>query len=82
MVNYLVFPGISDQEEELDALRALIQKTGVSFIHFKNLNIDPCFYLENMPLSDSKALGMRKMADMLREEFKDLELGYFNQAVR
>ncbi len=82
MVNYLVFPGISDQEAELEALRALIQETGVNFIHFKNLNIDPQHYLENMPRGDSKALGMRKMADMLRKEFKDLELGYFNQAVR
>lgn len=82
MVNYLVFPGITDQKEELDALRALIRETGVNFIHLKNLNIDPQLYLRGIPESDSEALGMKRMADMLREEFKDLELGYFNQAVR
>ncbi|MBW1804037.1 MAG: radical SAM protein, partial [Deltaproteobacteria bacterium] len=41
MINYLVFPGITDQEDEIEALRKLINRTGVNFIHFKNLNIDP-----------------------------------------
>ncbi len=82
MVNYLVFPGITDQEEELEALKALVRETGVNFIHFKNLNIDPQLYLQSMPASDSEVLGMRKLTEILRGEFKDLELGYFNQAVR
>jgi pyruvate-formate lyase-activating enzyme len=41
MINYLVFPGITDQEEEVEALSDLIEKTGVNFIHLKNLDIDP-----------------------------------------
>ena len=32
-------PGISDQEEEIEALEELIQRTGINFIHIKNLNI-------------------------------------------
>ena len=82
MINYLVFPGITDQEEELEALRRLIQKTQVNFIHLKNLDIDPQLYLEKMPESNSPAVGMKEMAALLKEEFPDVELGYFNRTVR
>ena len=82
MINYLVFPGITDQEEEVKALMALVRKTGVNFIHLKNLNIDPQFYLNRMPNTRSKAVGMKQMVGLLKNEFPNLELGYFNQAVR
>ena len=82
MINYLVFLGITDQEEEIEALSALIQKTGVHFLHLKNLNIDPQLYLDRMPKTDSPAVGMKRMVDTLKKEFPDLELGYFNQPVR
>lgn len=82
MINYLVFPGITDQEEEIEALRHLIKEKGVNFIHLKNLDIDPQFYMEKMPASSSSAVGMKEMVALLDEEFSDLELGYFNQPVR
>ena len=79
MINYLVFPGITDQEEELDALCDLIKKTGVNFLHLKNLCIDPALYLEKMPRPNEAGMGMRRMVELLRKEFPNLELGYFNQ---
>jgi wyosine [tRNA(Phe)-imidazoG37] synthetase (radical SAM superfamily) len=82
MINYLVFPGITDQEEEIEALSKLVRRTGVNFIHLKNLNIDPQMYMDRMPNTTSRAVGMKTMVRLLREEFPDLELGYFNQAVR
>jgi wyosine [tRNA(Phe)-imidazoG37] synthetase (radical SAM superfamily) len=82
MLNYLVFPGISDQAAEMEALMALISKTDVNFLHLKNLCIDPAFYLENMPVTSGKSIGMRKLAERLKDRFPDLELGYFNQPVR
>jgi len=82
MINYLVFPGISDQAAEVDALTALISKTGINFLHLKNLCIDPTFYLEKMPATGEKGIGLRKMATRLGERFPDLILGYFNQPVR
>lgn len=82
MLNYLVFPGITDQMAEIEALRDLIEKTGVNFVHLKNLNIDPPLYLDRMPKTDSPAVGMKKMAEMLKQEFPNLTLGYFNQPVR
>jgi molybdenum cofactor biosynthesis enzyme MoaA len=82
MVNYLIFPGISDQEAEIDALVGLVRRTGLNFLHLKNLNIDPQFYMEHMPKVDSEAVGLKRMVERLKEECPDLELGYFNKAVR
>lgn len=82
MINYLVFPGITDQEEEFEALKDLINNTGVNFIHLKNLNIDPQFYIESMPAELSPGMGMKEMFDRVQEEFPEVQLGYFNQAVR
>ncbi|MBW1912917.1 MAG: radical SAM protein [Deltaproteobacteria bacterium] len=82
MINYLIFPGISDQEEEIEALNGLIRKTGVNFVHMKNLNIDPQLYLDRMPVTGSRAVGIRGMVTMIQEEFPGLELGYFNKPVR
>jgi pyruvate-formate lyase-activating enzyme len=81
MINYLVFPGISDQEAEIEALIALIRKTGLHFVHLKNLCIDPRLYLKQMPFKESPALGMKQMVSILEQEFPHLELGYFNQPV-
>jgi wyosine [tRNA(Phe)-imidazoG37] synthetase (radical SAM superfamily) len=82
MINYLVFPGISDQEEEIEALIGLIRKTGLNFVHLKNLCIDPRLYLQKMPKRNAAGVGMKKMVAILRQEFPDLELGYFNQPVK
>ncbi|MBW2095987.1 MAG: radical SAM protein, partial [Deltaproteobacteria bacterium] len=82
MVNYLVFPGISDQEEEIKAMVALVEKTGLNFLHLKNLCIDPALYLDAMPEGRSASVGMKTMAEMLKGACPDLELGYFNQPVR
>lgn len=82
MINYLVFPAITDQEDEMQALAELIRRTGLHFVHLKNLCIDPQLYLEKMPKGGSKAVGMKKMVSLLKQEFPNLELGYFNQPVR
>ena len=82
MVNYLVFPGISDQTAEMSALKQLIRRTGVQFIHMKNLNIDPQLYLENLPEVQDTPMGMRGMVSRLRQEVPEVELGYFNRPVR
>jgi len=82
MVNLLVFPGVSDQEEEIEALIDLVSQTGLNFLHLKNLNIDPAYYMEKMPEPHSEALGMKRMTKILKSELPHLELGYFNQPIR
>ena len=81
MINYLVFPGVNDCLDEINALNELINKTGVNFIHMKNLNIDPQQYMQAIPAIKSPALGMKQMTERLQKEFPDLVLGYFNQPV-
>jgi len=82
MINYLVFPGVSDQKDEIEALSELIEKTGVHFVHLKNLDIDPQLYMQNMPAPKSKAIGIKQMVDILRHKFPNVELGYFNKPVK
>lgn len=82
MVNYLVFPGISDEEEEWEALKRLIERAELNFLHLKNLCIDPELYLAKMPTRASGAMGMRELKRRLEVEFPQLGLGYFNKAVR
>ncbi len=82
MINYLVFPGVTDQEEEVEALGRLIRKTGLNFIHLKNLNIDPPLYLKAMPRTGGPAMGMARMVATLKKAFPEVELGYFNKALK
>lgn len=79
MINYLVFPGITDQMDELEALTSLIEETQVDFIHLKNLCIDPWLYLDSVPVGNSSVLGLKVFHETLRERFPYVNFGYFNQ---
>lgn len=81
MINYLIFPGITDQEEEWEYLSSLIQRTGIRFIHLKNLCIDPDVYLRAMPRGDSTCLGIREVARRIHETCPEVKIGYFNRPV-
>lgn len=63
-LNYLVFPGVTDQEHELTAMAAFIRRTGVKLVQVRNLNIDPDYYLARIPAVTHEPLGM---LDWLRE---------------
>jgi len=82
MINYLIFPGVTDQEEEVEALGRLIKETGINFIHLKNLNIDPALYLKAMPGTGGPAMGIKRMVATLKEAFPHVAFGYFNRALR
>ncbi len=78
-LNLLYFPGITDTEEELEALGHLVESTGVSFIQLRNLNIDPEMYLrllEHIPMGPS--VGFRNFKKRLRKQCPWLGFGYFN----
>jgi len=80
MLNYLVFPGVTDQPEEVEALVALARTTKVKFIHLKNLNIDPWHYLTALGADRwQKGLGMDSLVGTLRARLPDVGLGYFNR---
>lgn len=78
MLNYLVYPGVSDQREELDALIALIEETGIDLIQMRNLSIDPELYRAALGFS-GRGLGMLDMLRELKQRFPGLQFGYFNR---
>ncbi len=78
-INYFVFPGMTDSEEEYEALRDLIRTTGLKMIQWRNFNIDPDWYLGKIGVTDTgEYMGVRTLMDNLREEFPQLRYGYFN----
>jgi len=79
MINYLVFPGISDDAAEFDALCRLIDQAGPHLIHFKNLNIDPDMYLHRMGAGSGPGIGIDRVRTLLAEKFPSLQFGYFNR---
>jgi wyosine [tRNA(Phe)-imidazoG37] synthetase (radical SAM superfamily) len=81
-INYFVFPGITDSEAEYEALRKLIQETGLNMIQWRNFNIDPDWYMGKIGFHDSgEMIGVKQMMELLREEFPDLKFGYFNPPI-
>jgi len=79
MINYLVFPGVSDQEAEIESLLAFLRRTGVRFVHLKNLCLDPAYYLDRVRPPQGRAVGLARLARILEVEVPGLRLGYFNQ---
>ena len=81
-LNLLYFPGITDCEEELAALTELVTRCGVSMIQWRNLNIDPEWYLRLMEgLTESPSMGLAAFMKRLRRACPWLRFGYFNPYV-
>jgi pyruvate-formate lyase-activating enzyme len=78
MINYLVSPGLSDSEAELEALLRFIAETGVDMIQIRNLSIDPDFYNKRMGIT-GRGIGMYRMMARIKKEFPRLQYGYFNR---
>ena len=82
-INYLVFPGITDEADEWKSLKEIIVKTKPHVIHFKNLNIDPHFYLKKMKEAGggrSKLIGIYRVIENIQKQFNRIKLGYFNKS--
>ena len=78
-INYLVFPGVTDREEEVEALLTLARETGLDMIQMRNLSIDPELYLKTVPPARGKCVGIRTVLRTIRREFPQVEIGYFNR---
>lgn len=78
-LNYLIFPGVTDRAEEVEALERLIEETGLHMVQAKNLCIDPRLYLQTVPPPRGETLGIAGFLRRLRERFPALDVGYFNR---
>src|SRR6266704_1017895 len=83
-INLLCFPGMIDCEREVEALLSFVRETGLRLIQLRNLNIDPEVLLPRMPALDSmgKAMGIRTMIEMIKQELPEVEIGNFTRPVR
>lgn len=78
-INYFVFPGMTDSEEEYEALRTVIRDTDLNMIQWRNFNIDPDWYMGKIGVGETgDCLGIKQMQELLRDEFPTLRFGYFN----
>ena len=81
-INYFVFPGMTDDVDEYEALRKFIRETDLTMIQWRNFNIDPDWYLDKIGVSETgEPIGMRKMIGLIRDEFPHLAFGYFNPGI-
>ena len=81
-INYFVFPGMTDTVAEYEALRKLIIETDLKMIQWRNFNIDPDWYLGKLSIPDNQEiLGVKQMMQLIKEEFPQLQFGYFNPPI-
>ena len=76
-INLLVFPGFTDREGEVDRLMELVRETVLDLIQMRNLNIDPDLYLK--VTGQEEGMGISRMIETLKKEFRRLQFGYFNR---
>ncbi|HEY8744087.1 MAG TPA: radical SAM protein [Chloroflexota bacterium] len=74
-INLLTFPGVTDQEREVDAMIAMLRRTGARMVQMRNLTIDPEQLLDALPAPDSAALGVEMLVHRLRSELPGLVVG-------
>ncbi|MDP2923417.1 MAG: radical SAM protein [Candidatus Omnitrophota bacterium] len=77
-INLFVFPGFSDSQEEIGALIKFIKNTGIDMIQWRNLNIDPDYYLRILPYKKLKPQGILLLLKTIKKQFPYLKMGYFN----
>jgi pyruvate-formate lyase-activating enzyme len=78
MLNYLVFPGVNDRPDEIEAMAELIEMIGIDMIQMRNLSLDPVLYLSSLGVSGS-GVGMLEMLTRHKRRFPKLQYGYFNR---
>ncbi len=78
-MNYFVFPGMTDSLPEVESLERLLATRPIRLIQWRNFNIDPSWYLEEVCRDyDAPAIGVKTMMKRLRKQFPDLRFGYHN----
>ncbi|MGO4111481.1 radical SAM protein [Paenibacillus sp. YAF4_2] len=76
-INYLIFPGVTDREEEIEAMIGFAKRTGLKLIQMRNLNIDPESYLNLIPPAKGEIYGMKQMLEIFRDELPDVVIGSY-----
>ena len=83
-LNLLTFPGVTDQEGEVEALVDLVRRHRVDQVQTRSLCIDPLQYLEvaRGRGGGGRPMGVARMLKMLRAEAPWLRIGNFARGLR
>jgi len=82
-VNLLVFPGVTDTAEDLDATISGLSEVGADMVQMRNLNIDPQAYIDVVGKERrGRPLGLVEAMARMKEALPGLRFGYFNPPVR
>jgi pyruvate-formate lyase-activating enzyme len=76
-INYLIFPGVTDREEEIEAMIEFVRRTDLKLVQLRNLNIDPESYLNVIPKAQGELLGMKQMIEIFQEELPNVFIGSY-----
>jgi pyruvate-formate lyase-activating enzyme len=77
-INYFVFAGFSDQPSEIAAFEKLLADFDIDLIQWRNLNIDPEWYWEELNPPEESGIGIRQLIEYYKNRFPRLRHGYFN----
>lgn len=81
-INYLVFPGYTDREQEVAGLLSLLREGNVDMVQMRNLSIDPWWYIREIPRPKGDALGIARLIALLKREYPEVRIDYFNNPVK
>jgi MoaA/NifB/PqqE/SkfB family radical SAM enzyme len=81
-INYFTFPGFSDQPSEIKAFEKILADYNIDLIQWRNLNIDPEWYWEELNPPEEDGLGIRQLIEYYQAEFPRLRHGYFNPSLK
>jgi wyosine [tRNA(Phe)-imidazoG37] synthetase (radical SAM superfamily) len=79
-LNYFIFPGFTDDPQEMDALINLVTVNKIDYIQMRNLNIDPEWYISTLELASAapRAAGILHWMKRVKEAAPWIRFGYFN----
>lgn len=80
-LNLLTFPGITDTPEEVEAIVDFIKKHAINMVQIRNLNIDPDFIMNKIPVNSADMMGIKNFIGFLRSEVPGLIIGNYSRPV-
>ncbi|MDP8290101.1 MAG: radical SAM protein [Candidatus Susulua stagnicola] len=77
-INLFIFPGFSDSSKQIKSLVNFIKNNDIDMIQWRNLNIDPNYYMDHISHKGLKPQGVLYLVERIKNQFPDLKHGYFN----
>lgn len=84
-INYLTFPGVTDDMAEFAAFTEILREFKPHMIQWRNLNIDPDWYMDTVDRTVKSTrhgcMGVPALMTEIQKQFPSIRFGYFNQPV-